>query len=41
MFFIVMDELSNSIRSVLNRLELNAFADMNVSYYEATITRIR
>lgn len=38
---IVMDELSNSIHSVLNRLELNAFAEVNVPYYEATITRIR
>lgn len=34
------DELSNSIHSILNRLPLNAFADMNVSHYEATITRI-
>lgn len=29
------------LRLELNRLPLNAFADMNVPYYEATITRIR
>lgn len=36
-----MEELSNSIRSALNRPRLNTFADMNVPHYEATITRIR
>lgn len=30
-----------TLRLELNRLPLNAFADMNVPYYEATITRIR
>lgn len=35
MFSIVVDELD---QLVPNRLELNAFNDMNVTYYEATIT---
>lgn len=30
-----------TLRLELNKLPLNAFADMNVPYYEATITRIR